>query len=382
MRTDQHATGTGNLALERGPDGALVIHLQGDWRIHHGMPSVSRLRAEFAPSPPRRVMFESGSLGNWDTSLLNFVSGVSALCAVRGVAMDRSGLPPGLERLLGLAESVPEKKDARRDGRREPLVARVGRAAIALGNSARDSMTFLGQVTIALNSFVRRKARYRRSDLLEIIQACGAGALGIVTLISYLVGVILAFMGAVQLQQFGAQIYVADLVGIGMIREMGAVMTAVIMSGRTGAAFAAQLGTMKVTQEIDAYVTMGISPMEFLVLPRIVALVMMMPLLCLYADFMGVMGGGTVAAVRFGISPATYWRETVHAVHMNDLMGGLFKASVYGILIALAGCLRGFQCGNSSSAVGDAATEAVVLSIVLIVIACGIFAVLFNILQI
>ncbi|MGH7918114.1 MAG: MlaE family ABC transporter permease, partial [Candidatus Binataceae bacterium] len=203
-----------------------------------------------------------------------------------------------------------------------------------------------------------------------------------VSLIAFLVGVILAFMSAVQLSQFGAAIYVADLVGIGMLRDMGAMMTAIIMSGRTGAAFAAKLGTMKVTQEIDSFTTMGISPLEFLVLPRTLALILMMPLLCLFADLVGILGGMSVGVGMLDLSVANYVRETISTFTLTNLFGGLFKATVYGVLIAIAGCLRGFQCGNSSSAVGDAATEAVVTSIVLVVLACGLFSVVFSLLGI
>jgi phospholipid/cholesterol/gamma-HCH transport system permease protein len=189
-------------------------------------------------------------------------------------------------------------------------------------------------------------------------------------------------MGAVQLSQFGASIYVADLVGIGMVRDMAAMMTAIIMSGRTGAAFAAKLGTMKVTQEIDALTTMGVSPLEFLVLPRVLALVLMMPLLCLFADLVGILGGLFVGVAMLDLSPGSYMRETISTLTMVNLFGGIIKGTFYGVLIAIAGCLRGFQCGNSSSAVGDAATQAVVMAIVMIVVACGMFAVVFNFLGI
>ncbi len=290
--------------------------------------------------------------------------------------------------MLELAEAVPEKKGTQaEEAKRDSFFARVGKTTIGLEGSATEFITFVGQLTGAFSSLVRGKALYRTVDLIEVIQQCGASAVGIVTLISFLVGVILAFMGAVQLSQFGAAIYVADLVGIGMVREMGAKMMMTAdhhVRSRTGAAFAAKLGTAwKVTfEEIDALTTMGISPLEFLVLPRVLALVLMMPLLCLYADFVGILGGMFVGVTMLGLSPGAYMRETISTLTMANLLGGLFKATFYGVLIAIAGCLRGFQCGNSSSAVGDAATQAVVMSIVLVVVACGTFAVLFNVLGI
>jgi phospholipid/cholesterol/gamma-HCH transport system permease protein len=211
-----------------------------------------------------------------------------------------------------------------------------------------------------------------------IIQDCGAQALPIVSLISFLVGLILAFMGAVQLKLFGAQIYVADMVGIAMVREMGAMMTGIIMAGRTGASFAAQLGTMQVNEEIDALTTLGISPMEFLVLPRMLALILMMPLLTLYSNLMGILGGFLVGVGMLDLTPMQYFQETRVAVDLTNISLGVFKSVVYGIMIALAGCLRGMQCGRSASAVGAAATSAVVSAIVLIVVSCGLFAILTN----
>ena len=172
--------------------------------------------------------------------------------------------------------------------------------------------------------------------------------------------------------------YLADLVGLGMTREMGALMVGIIMAGRTGAAYAAQIGTMNVNSEIDALKTMGFNPMEFLVMPRMLALILVMPLLCLYADFMGMLGGAAVAIGLFDISSTEYWARTELAVHLKDVLVGLFKASIFGILIAYSGCIRGMQCGRSASAVGDAATSAVVTGIIFIVISDSLITIIFN----
>jgi phospholipid/cholesterol/gamma-HCH transport system permease protein len=369
----------GALSIERTADSTMVVHLIGPWRLRRDVPSPDLVERELARKPtPRRIAFDASQLSAWDSGLISFLARVSEFCRECGIAEDRTELPAGVRRLLELAEAVPEKKGARAKAVRPAFLERIGRATIGYGLSVDEFLAFLGELAVALGRFVRGKARYRKVDLFEVVQNCGARAVGIVSLISFLVGVILAFMGAVQLQQFGAAIYVADLVGIGMLREMGAMMTAIIMSGRTGAAFAAQLGTMKVTQEIDALTTMGISPMEFLVLPRVIALVAMMPLLCLYSDFVGILGGAFVGVGGLGLSATGYMQQTIGALTLTNLFGGVFKATVYGLLIGIAGCLRGFQCGNSSSAVGDAATQAVVTSIVMVVVACGLFAVLFN----
>jgi phospholipid/cholesterol/gamma-HCH transport system permease protein len=172
--------------------------------------------------------------------------------------------------------------------------------------------------------------------------------------------------------------YLADLVGLGMTREMGALMVGIIMAGRTGASYAAQIGTMNVNSEIDALKTMGFNPMEFLVMPRMLALILVMPLLCLYADFMGMLGGAAVAIGLFDISSTEYWTRTELAVQLKDVLVGLFKASIFGILIAYSGCIRGMQCGRSASAVGDAATSAVVTGIIFIVISDSLITILFN----
>lgn len=362
---------------------SLLIKLSGAWHLANDVPSAEILPREIESVPTlKSVSFDTSGLTHWDSGLISFLVQTSATCRARKIEQDRASLPDGLRRLLELAEAVPEKKGTRSAVVKASFFERIGKLTIGYGLSVSDFMTFLGDLTVAFWKFARGQARYRTVDLVEVIQECGANAVGIVTLISFLVGVILAFMGAVQLSQFGASIYVADLVCIGMTRDMGAIMTAVIMSGRTGAAFAAKLGTMKVTQEIDALTTMGISPMEFLVLPRVIALVLMMPLLGLYADFLGIGGGLFVGVGMLGLSVRNYVQETISTLTLTNLFGGLFKATFYGLLIAIAGCLRGFQCGNSSSAVGDAATQAVVMSIVMGVVACGLFAFVFNVIGI
>jgi phospholipid/cholesterol/gamma-HCH transport system permease protein len=371
------------VAIDRVDSDVLLIRLAGRWELRNGLASAAAVETELRRvPPPSRVAFDAQELGLWDSSLLAFLAGVSASCRERGVALDATALPTGLHNLLDLAVAVPERAGARKELSTPPYLERLGARALAVVAEGGETLSFLGSMTLASVQLVRRNARYRASDLWLLIQQCGGEALPIVTLISFLVGVILAFVGAVQLKQFGAQIYVANLVGVAMTREMGALMSAILMAGRTGASFAAELGTMKVTQELDAFTTAGFSIPEFLVLPRVMALVLMMPLLCLYADFVGILGGATIGVGMLDLSWTMYLGQTTHAVRLGDTVGGLFKSAVYGGLIAGAGCVRGLQAGSSASAVGRAATSAVVTSMVAIIVACGVFAFLFYVLGI
>jgi phospholipid/cholesterol/gamma-HCH transport system permease protein len=369
------------LSIESAAAG-IVVRVGGEWRLRQNLPALAPVIQELESAQSRKLTYDSKALTGWDSSLLALVDKISQACKRLKIEEDRSGLPEGLKALLRLSEAVPDNEGARARAPEAGFVTQFGREVVGFVAGIADFLEFFGEVSIALGRFVRGKARFRGVDLAIAIQDCGVKAFGIVSLISFLVGVILAFMGAVQLEQFGAAIYVADLVGIGMVRDMGAMMTAIIMAGRTGAAFAAQLGTMKVTQEIDALTTMGVSPIEFLVLPRVIALLIMMPLLCIYSDFVGILGGAAVGAGMLGITMNSFLQETIHALTLGGVIGGVVKATVYGVIVAVAGCLRGIQCGNSSSAVGDAATAAVVTGIVYIVVACGIFAVIFHILYI
>jgi phospholipid/cholesterol/gamma-HCH transport system permease protein len=367
------------LSFDRPDKKTLLINLSGSWTLKYKRPSADLVKKEVTQSATTGISFDTTGVTDWDSALLIFLGRLTDLSSKQGLNIDKTGLPNGAGKLLDLAAAVPEKEGARKKSREETFLFRVGYESMAFFRSSGEALAFVGETFTAFTRFLAGKARFRRSDLTRILQDCGIEALPIVSLISLLVGLILAFVGAVQLTMFGAQIYVANLVGIAMVRVMGAVMAGIIMAGRTGAAFAAQLGTMQVNEEIDAFKTMGISPMEFLVLPRILGLTLMMPLLCLYADLMGILGGFIVGVSMLDLSMVEYYNQTKAAVTLNDLWIGIVQSAVFGILVAIAGCLRGMQCGRSASAVGDAATSAVVTGIVAIIIATAIITVITNV---
>ena len=373
------ATAGAQLFAQRLDDGTLQIRLSGDWLLGGSIPAFDTVLPELERGASKLV-FDSTELGKWDSAVLTFVLRLAGEAREGGVDFDLTGLPSGLQRLVALAEAVPEVAEARTEEEEYGVVDWIGLTTLSAKTSAGETLEFLGQAVIAVLRFIGGRARYRRSDLLLLLQQAGIEALGIVVLVSFLLGLILAFVSAIQLQQFGAAIFVADLVGIAMVRDMGALITAIVMAGRSGAAYAAQLGTMKVNEEIDALTTMGIDPLEFLVLPRLVALVLMMPLLTLFADAVGIVGGMLVGVSMLDLTFTAYIQQTIGAITTTHLLGGLFKGGVYGILIALAGCLRGMQSGRSAGAVGAAATSAVVTGVVWIIAAAGVFSFVFYLL--
>ncbi len=361
----------------------LQVRLRGDWRLAGALPTAAEVERHLASQPGvRQLVVEGREIHHWDSGLLTFLMNLHKLCARENLQWVSEGLPAGAQRLLALATAVPEKKDARQAEERPSFLASLGNQTVELIQGAGDMLAFLGDAVVAVGRLLTGKAQYRRADLWLTMQAVSAQAVPIVSLISFLVGLILAFIGAIQLQMFGAQIFVADLVGIAMVRLMAAIMTGIVMAGRTGGAFAAQLGTMQVNQEIDALKTLGISPMEFLVLPRMLALALMMPFLCLYANAMGILGGMVVGVGMLGIDFTQYYNQTAQAVGLWNLGIGLFSGFVFGLIVALSGCMRGMQCGRSAAAVGDAATSAVVTAIVGIIISTALITVVCNILGI
>ncbi len=365
--------------------GGVLLEISGDWQRDGPLPEIQGEPPDQAPTK-----YVTGALGAFDSTLPAFI-----LAHLRKVdkPLDNSaesaektkpsldGLPPNLLGLMELALAVPEESDARSKPAEASEIRKLGKISLKVWASVLSVTEFIGQSVLALGRWLTGRAHFRSRDFWVIVQECGPQALPIVSLISFLIGLILAFVGNVQLNSFGAGIYAADLVGIAMVREMGVVMTAIIMSGRTGAAFAAHLGSMKANEEIDALRTFGFDPFDFLVLPRLLAMVMMMPLLTLYANFVGILGGMFVGAA-VGIPPVLYWHQTLAALTLTTASLGVFKSFFFGAIVAVCGCLQGMHAGNSSAAVGEATTRAVVASITAIIVLDSGFAAIFTLLDI
>jgi phospholipid/cholesterol/gamma-HCH transport system permease protein len=370
-------------AAARLEDQTLVVQLSGDWKLAQGAPPRfdPLVEGEVGGREARTVDFDAAELGHWDSSLLAFLVQGYDYCQTHELEFREDNLPEPVVRLLELARIVPERKIAS-----EPdvgtRVARLGRKGVAWYEGLMTAVTFLGEVAAGVAGVLTRRVRMRWRDFWVVVQSNSSGALPIVTLIAFLVGMIISFLGAVVLQRFGAGYFVSYLVGYGMLREMAALMTGIIMAGRTGAAFAAELGSMKISEEIDAFRTLGISPVNHLVLPRVLGLLVTMPLLTIYASFIGILGGLVVAMSVLDLSATQFAGGLLTAVTLSDGLLGVFKGTVFGLIIGLAGCMKGMQTGTDAGAVGRAATSAVVLGITLIIAANAVIdwlAVLLNV---
>jgi len=371
------------LAVEEVSPDALLVKLSGDSREQGESLSIGVVREALDRAKgARALLFESAAIIGWDSRFVAFIRKCAELCRTRNVEFHDEGLPEGVRRLLRLARAVPQSTDMRHDYVKPLLLQKLGERAMQGWRGALEMFTFLGENLVALGNLFRRRAQFRWSDAFLAMQECGPEALGIVALINFLVGLILAFVGAIELTRFGASIYVADLVGIASVRELACIMTGIVLCGRTGAAFAAQLGTMKVNEEISALQTFGISPVEFLVLPRVVALILVMPFLCAFADLISIAGGFLVSISMLDVTATEYLTRSIHAIQLKSFLLGIGKGSFFGFLVAYAGCFRGMQSGYSAAAVGEATTKAVVTGITAIIASDGIFAVLCNALHI
>jgi phospholipid/cholesterol/gamma-HCH transport system permease protein len=343
----------------------IEMQLRGAWCGDRNVPSFAAMRFAFEQETGTCWRFIASDDFRWDSACMTRLFLCARHCAEHNIAFDVSALPAGMRKLLDVATAVKAQPHTLAI----PSTHEQLRAAFtALHTHLNEFLGFVGAVVLAFINLLRGRANMRPRDFFYFFEQCGAQALGIVALISVLVGMILAYLGSVQLRQFGAEVYVANLVAIGAVREMGALMTAIIMAGRTGAAFAAQLGSMQANEEIDAITTLGISPLEYLVLPRMLALLAAMPLLCIFADVLCLVGGALVAT-SMDVSSVAFIHQARGAVEFQDIASGVIKGLVFAVLIATAGCQAGLQSGRSADAVGRATTSAVVNAIVYLVIA-------------
>jgi len=347
-------------------DGSAVLRLSGHWTLQADKPDLLAVWRSLADKPAQ-LLLQVDALDTWDSSLLAVLRRLQRLVADEQLTLAYRDLPAGVERLLQMA-ATPSSQVAEQAPPRLGPVSRLGLLVLRVQDALVNACTFGGAVILALGRLLQGRTRMRASDFWAALQQCGPGALPIVALIASLVGLILAFVGAAQLQAFGAQLYIANMVAIGMTREMGALMTAVIMAGRTGAAYAAELGSMQANEEIDALKTFGFPPLEFLVLPRLLALLVSMPLLCVFADALGILGGFVIGAGLFDISAPLYLNQSLAMLSLADFLLGVFKSLVFAVLIGLIGCHYGLSCGRNAQAVGQATTRAVVSIIVALVV--------------
>ena len=353
----------------------LRLNVGGAWLLNVGKPDLDAVwRSQ--PDLPAQLPVDV-TVTAWDSSLLALLRRLQRLASAAGVELRWQNLPDGAARMLQMA-ATPSTQVRGEASLRFGPVSRLGLLALAVLAAIGRACSFLGEVVLALGRQLSGRGRMRAGDFWLALQQCGPGALPIVALIATLVGLILAFVGAAQLEAFGAQLYIANMVAIGMTREMGALMTAVIMAGRTGAAYAAELGSMQANEEIDALKTFGFPPLEFLVLPRVLALLVSMPLLCVFADALGILGGFIIGSGLFDISAALYLSQSMEMLNLTDFFVGIFKSLVFAVLIGLIGCYYGLISGRNAQAVGQAATGAVVSILVALVVSDALITLIFT----
>lgn len=355
----------------------LRVGIRGDWRITETHPDWAEVLGD---RQPRHVVLAAGELGTWDSSLALFIHAARRWSEANGATIELKSVPAAAAQLAGLLARKPAAS-ASGPAPVGGLPTLVGNEVVGLWRETKDLASLVGECVFSTARFFRGQAHFRWQDCFWEMQQCGFAALPIVGLISFLVGVTLAYTGAIVVRQYGGDIWIADMVSLAVLREMGPIMAAIVLAGRTGAAYAATLANMKANEEIDALSTLGVSPIDFLVMPRIVALFFMMPFLALYSDALGIAGGMLIAYLPpLNIPPNLFWAEMQTIVDLSTINTGLMKAAAFGLLIGLAGCWRGLQAERSAAGVGRAATAAVVTGILLIIVADSIFAIAFDIL--
>ena len=357
----------------------VICLLRGEWSIDNDSGSrVRKVWSAFLSENPsiNHYIYKLHSEIKWDSTLVSFLHKCRKDLGEINKTLTFEKLPMGLFQLLELSKpTIIEQKQNEFSLSLELIDETINyfrKAVISV-------FEFFGEWILSVCRLLMGRSQARFSDFANSCRACGAAALPIVTLISFLTGLTMAFVGSVQLEKFNAKIYVADLVCLAMVREMGALMVAIIMAGRTGASFAAEIGSMKLNEEIDSLRTFGISPMEFLIIPRTLALLLMIPLLTIYADVVGILGGLVVGTVVMDFSVIHYFEQTQVALQsMWEVYSGLLKSVIFGLIIGLVGCYKGMHSGNDSSSLGRAVTASVVVAVTIIVVVDALFEVTFS----
>ena len=370
-----------SLALADGTDGALELRFAGRLDAYSIAAVWAQARNAVAQAPERRVVVDAAKVDYCDGGGVAMLVDLLRQERSPQAAVTVRGLRPEFQTLLDQFDPVALRAPVAAPPERLNAIAEIGRAALVTGRDIASQIAFVGETSAAFWYAIRHPASVRWKDVWFLCEQVGVDALPIVALISFLLGLILAFQSAVPMRQFGAELFVADLVGLSILRELGPLMTAILLAGRSGAAFAAEIGTMKVNEELNALTTMGLDPVRFLVVTRVLAALLMVPLLTLFANVVGILGGA-LTMISFNIPILTFLREVDSLVDVKDLFAGLAKTPVFAILIAGIGCLRGLQTQTGASAVGISATRAVVSGIVLLVIVDGIFAFIYYLLDI
>jgi phospholipid/cholesterol/gamma-HCH transport system permease protein len=363
--------------LVAGPDGAIGLQFLGRVDHHCAAELIRSLKAEVEARQPKKVTADLNRITYFDDFGVLVLTELRNHLSKRNISFSMIQPPPKAGEVLALFNfDDPDACKMVEPKKKHNLIIRFGDAFIHQLYHIRYLVSFLGSVVLCLYHVARHPSSLRFSDTMDLMQKTGVDAVPIVGLISFLLGLIMAFVSSIQLEQFGASIYVASLVALSMVSELGPIMTAIVVAGRSGSAFAAEIGTMRISDEIDALFTMGISPTLFLVVPRIIAAVLVVPLLTIFADLFAIFGGLVISVSMLDLTASTYISQTIKSLDMFEFTWGLIKSIVFAALIAWIGCLRGFQVRGGASGVGNAATSAVVSGIFLIILFDSIFAVI------
>lgn len=361
---------------------AIVLHARGDWLVATAAEIDRALRRLEGVRAGERLRLDLGGIERLDTVGAWLVQRTARTLASRGVANSVENVPPAFAPLFAQVAKGEQPAPLARARRDLPAVIEagllyVGERTIEAGAAARDLMGFFGLIIVTWLRVLRRPGRMRWVALIAQMERTGVGALPIVGLLSFLIGVVLTFQGADQLRRFGAEIFAVNLLGIGILRELGVLLTAVIVAGRSGSAFTAELGAMQVNEEIDALRTLGLDPVEVLVLPRLFGLILVMPLLTLYSDLMALVGGALMSWLELGITLPIFVRQLHGAIGEWTFWVGVLKAPFFAGTIALVGCHAGFRVSRSAESVGRLTTLSVVRSIFLVIVIDAAFSILF-----